>query len=300
MSRPTQDLTGSQLSFSTLPSLPNEITDRILWYWIALQEVDLTDTATDGELLLTYASPTDALAESLPPSIRKEYWRIHHLCWLVDSKYFTSPYDLYMSHHILGQNPLSTYPPLSVPAPQNLAGRVDALIAQPHPLIQAHGLEKIILDFDATQYFALFTVHIPPFDIPNLYDPILQGAASVLQHCQELVLIFGDAYRYTHPWYDIKHPIWEEARYRPHICEMGKVLDWILDAAWQGGYVQHIRSITLEADVQERVREKWARVFQDGVYEPEKVVEHERPWEVYPPMCECTVGCWELGMKNSW
>jgi hypothetical protein len=209
------------------------------------------------------------------------------------AKAFRSPDDFYHSHHILAQDPLSRFPPLAIPTPANLSGNGDSQIRQPHPFIHTHGLEKIILDFDASQYFALFNIQLPPF---TYSDP---PAAQVLQHCRVLTLVFGEAYRYAHPWYNILDDEWEEARYRPHVCDMGKIVDWILNAAWR--YICHIERIKLEGDVQAWVKEKWERIFADRVYEVEESgVEMEGAWEKYPPACECDVRCWEIGLEKVW
>jgi hypothetical protein len=303
---------NSQLTFRTLPSiLPREIVNRILWYCIAAQEIVVADPTSDPGSLVTYACSTDNFAESLSPSLRTEYWRIRHLSWLSvspgrihaiiwqtnqlyqDPKVFRSPYDFYVSHHILARNSQSRFPALTVPTPANLPGNADSLIREPHPFIHTHGLEKVILDFDASQYFAIFNVQLPPF---TYHDP---PAAQVLQHCRDLTLAFREAYRYAHPWYNLLDGEWENARCRLHACEMGKIVDWILDAAWS--YIRHIKRIRLEGDLQSLVREKWERVFVDRVYEAEERRQDvESAWEVYPPVCECEVGCWEIGLKKVW
>jgi hypothetical protein len=177
--------------------------------------------------------------------------------------------------------------------PGTLLGHTDFLIRQSHPLIHTHGLEKIILDFDASEYFALFNVQLPPF---TYHD---HPAVQVLQHCRNLTLIFGEAYRYAHPWYNLLDDEWEETRYRSHVCEMGKIVDWILDAAWR--YIRHIAHVRLEGDFQPCVREKWEMIFEQKVYEAEeRVQEVESAWEVYPPVCECEAGFWEIGMVKVW
>jgi hypothetical protein len=40
------------------------------------------------------------------------------------------------------------------------------------------------------------------------------------------------------------------------------VIDWILEYAWYGGYLQHIRKIRLTGDVQQWVKEKWEDIFE--------------------------------------
>lgn len=74
---------GSQLSFSTLsPFLPREIVNRILWYWIDQQAITVEESLQTSEDLVTYSCATDGLAESLPSSVRADYWRLRHLSWL--------------------------------------------------------------------------------------------------------------------------------------------------------------------------------------------------------------------------
>ncbi|KAH5433945.1 hypothetical protein HBI47_089490 [Parastagonospora nodorum] len=288
-----------QLSFSNLPKLPREIIDRILRYWIAPQEITLGNDGT----LVRYACSTDALAASLPPAICEEYWRVRYLSWLNDAKTFTNTSVFYLAHHILSQHPEARPHALRLPTQGTtirLSDSVQALILTPHPLLRNHGLEKIILDFEASNYFEMFDVRLPPFDVPSEDDPQEQGIAFILQHCRDLTLVFDHAYRWAHPWLGVDHPNWQEARYRPRVCDMGKVIDMILEAGWRNGYLQHIGKITLEGGIQGWVRTKWERIFAEGVYEARNVRTVERPWEVYPPACECKSGCWEIGVKKMW
>lgn len=289
----------AQLSFSNLPELPSEIVDRILRYWIAPQEITL---GSDGTIV-EYACSTDALATSLPPAICEEYWRMRYLSWLNDAKTFTFPCVLCLTHHILSQHPEARLPPLRLPTQGTttiLSDSVQAATLTRHPLLHNHGLEKIILDFEASDYLQIFDVRLPPFDVPGDDDPQEQDIAFVLQHCRDLTLSFGDAYRWAHPWLGVEHPNWQEARYRSRVCDMGKVVDMILEAAWRNRYLQHLNKITLEGEIQGWVRTKWERIFADGVYEARNVRVVERPWEVYPPRCECKSGCWEIGLKKMW
>jgi hypothetical protein len=105
-----------------------------------------------SELFVTYACDTDIPAAALCPALQAEYWRLRHLSWLQCPKYFSHPYDFYMSHFLLSATKL----PLTI-APESIlqtyginpTANVQPLLSQPHPHITTHGLEKIILDFDA-------------------------------------------------------------------------------------------------------------------------------------------------------
>jgi len=81
---------------------------------------------------------------------------------------------------------------------------------------------------------------------------------------------------------------------------MGKLIDMILEGAWRNKYLQHIGKISLEGEIQGWVRTKWERIFADRVYEARNVRVVERPWEIYPPACECKSGCWEIGLEKMW
>lgn len=156
--------------------------------------------------------------------------------------------------------------------------------------------------------------------------------AFFLRIQKELELHFGDPYKQTNPWYDVQEPTWcegnpawnyAEARLPPHICESGLVIDWILGYAWYGGYLQHIKTITLTGDVQQWVKDKWYDIFElqaaylethpgehipiFAVHTPDPIdlgtvgMEDEdedddawRPQHHYPPPCKCEVGCWRL------
>jgi hypothetical protein len=318
-----------QVLFVTLlEKMPREIINKILLHWITAQRLtvdefpinNVTDFQPKLPLFITYRCDTDRFSkcsEVLPPALQDEYWYLRHLSWLKSAKLFTHPYDFYMSHYLLSLDP-NTRLPLFTDIPSSLT-QIDAtiqpLIRLPHSHIATHGLEHIILDFDAPQYFALFNVRVPPFDTIDTDVPSseaypeanMHGAASLLQHCIHLTLVFGDAYRYVHPWYDVQEPAWDDARCRPHVCEMGKVINWIMSYAWAGGYLQHLEKIEFSGDVQDWVKEKWenglSEVDIEGIQSLGKVEGEEwRPEEYYPPKCECEIGCWKLGVEvdESW
>ena len=124
----------------------------------------------------------------------------------------------------------------------------------------------------------MFDVAVPPFHYrdgafagDNLYrDEFCHGAGHFLLHTKELEIHFGDAYKQVNPWYDVQEAAWcetnpawnyAEARLRPHVCDSGLVIDWILEYAWYNGHLQHIKTITLTGDIQPWVREKWYDIF---------------------------------------
>jgi hypothetical protein len=327
--QPSAAANAPPLSFSTLPpSLPREIVYRILKYWMSPQQLVVVDTPTAGpvpsQLSVTYVCDTDTPAASLSPALQTEYWRLRHLSWLQSPKYFSHPYYFYMSHFLLSASKFpETIAPNSILQTYGIhpSAIVQPLLSRPHPHISTHGLEKIVLDFDACQYFAFFDVRVAPFDAEDMYaDPHLRRAASLLEHCHDLTLVFGTAYRYAHPWYELIDPEWDDARCRPRVCEMGVVIDWILEYAWARRNLQHIERVRLEGDVQGWVRRKWVAIFevQRGwiqetcptenlfkVHKPD--LDHIERWgmdedktdewmakEHYPPVCECEVGCWEI------
>jgi hypothetical protein len=290
----TQSPEPPKLTFEDLiPVFSIEIIIRILWFWTDPQRLTVE---TGPDPLVKYRCRSDDLEGSLPPSIREEYRSMRHRSWLSDAKIFTSTYNLYVSHHLLAQSPDSKFPPLRVATPPHLSGHIDKLIRRPHPLIHTHGLENIILNMSASHYCTIFNLRLPPFETPTTYQFDYQGAASVLEHCRRLTLIFGDAYN-MNPWHDVYYPGWQEAGLRPHICEKGKVIDWILDAAWQNKYLQHIPRIMLKGQVQGWVREKWNGIFEHRVYEVKEMPQYERPSEIYPPECKCKIGCWKFSTE---
>jgi hypothetical protein len=343
---------NAPLSFNTLlPFLPLEIVYCILEHWMSPQQLTVVDRPTAGscqddtpsQFLVAYACDTDTVVASLPPTLRTEYWRLRHLSWLRSPKQFAHIYDFYMSHYLLslmsslGINFVS----LSL-APSNLCqaypdatgAAVHSLISQDHPRNTTRGLEQIILDFDAIQYFALFDVRVPPYNRNNVYhDPHLHRAATLLENCTDLTLVFGTAYRYAHPWYVLDDPACDDARCRLHVCEMGVIIDWILEYAWAYGFLQHIAEIRLEGDVQGWVRQKWEEIFtrqqkwnrecelvkpmwiggdRFQIHKPDlhriewwgMDEEGNEEWKAkdnYPPICECERGCWELeGEHERW
>jgi hypothetical protein len=348
-----QESVCAQLSFDTLPlTVPRELAYHILEHWIAPEQLvtaqslhiaphtPLASSALitalqpnpSDAIVTTYTSATDVLVCKLPLYLQAEYWRLRHLSWLKSPKAFTDPHDFYMGHWQLSLDPASRLPPFSsVPftlsrAYTNNPVAVEPLLSMPHPRISHHGLERIELDFDASQYFALFNVRLPPFETIDTtsqgderhHDAHLQGAASFLQHTQHLTLRFGDAYKWAHAWSDVDNIAWDEARCRPKVCESGVIVDWILEYAWDGGYLQHIPEIEISGDVQNWVKEKWSGIFERhmararvgvvGLLEVHRPDMHAIEWrgmvegeeeewraeEHYPPVCECEIGCWRL------
>lgn len=118
-----------------------------------------------------------------------------------------------------------------------------------------------------------------PFSSPNQSFPLTssrrdefcQNAAIFLGSTEELTLEFGDKYKSEHPWYNLNDEFWNQhreewpygaARLRPNVCESGLVIDWILSYAWHNQYLQHIPKVRLTGDVQEWVKQKWHRIFE--------------------------------------
>lgn len=122
----------------------------------------------------------------------------------------------------------------------------------------------------------------------NLYpNPLCHGAAAFLLHTRDFTLHFGTAYKSANAWYNVGDKKWcttlttitttanaaasslgqeeeeemTEPRLRPHVCDSGRVVDWILEYAWHYGFLQHIPRIRLTGDVQPWVREKWYAIF---------------------------------------
>jgi hypothetical protein len=278
---------------------------------------------------------------------REETRRLRKLSWLRDTKTFDRPEELYMSHYYLRQPGRRTLPDHLAASPswrsfhedRYKVSLLDDIIAAPHPYgLSRSGLEKIRLDFTAEQYFALFNVHVPPFSDPEnaYFDRRCHGAAAFLEHTQKLTLHFGEAYKYVHPWVGIADPAWSIPKYdgylaaalRPRVCEMGTMIDWILSYAWHHGFLQHISDITLTGDVQDWVKFKWYKIFEEQkqwntahgipalrqkdeddvpnhllVHKPDiYAIEHVgdaidadwAPEDHYPPACTCAIGCWRL------
>jgi hypothetical protein len=342
MSQPQLHTESEQptLSFHNLPSsLPQEIKHLILRHWMAPQKLFVDggplNPGPQGErFLVTHSCATDSSAASLPSDLETEYDRLRHLSWLQSPKYFSAPYDFYMSHYLLAlMHPDSTSFSLDHPCPNAfyesypfpVDATADPLISLKHPDISTHGLEKIVLDFDATQYFAFFDVRAPPFKDEDewYHDWHVHCSAKFLEKCTDLTLVFGTAYRYAHPWYYMEgYPEWEDACCRTHVCDMGIIIDWILEYAWACGYLDHISNITLEGDIQPWVSTKWEAVFEKmstrnqecgmvadrfEVYraanwdsiacaglEDDMELEDWVPQENYPPECKCKRKCWEI------
>ncbi|KAF2036436.1 hypothetical protein EK21DRAFT_51971 [Setomelanomma holmii] len=300
----------SKLSFFEVTSLlPREIVSQILQEWMAPQCLIVMDTSPDSFsdddfafLEIKWACDSDAEVESsekFPAELKEEYWRIRHLSWLKAPKVFTSPYDFYVSHYALS---LSKPPPDKVPYHIMFDwdfqdATIDPLIQREHHHLNYHGLERIVLDFSASEYFALFNVHLPPFlpsdedDFDVYPDLSVEGAAALLEHTRDLNLTFGDSYEWAHPWAEVEHPRFAEARYRPKVCDSGLLIDWILEFAWHGGFIQHIPTICLEGDVQEWVKRKWNDIFARHQAHPGRTY---RPKEHFPPRCKCDMPCWRM------
>jgi hypothetical protein len=319
------------LSFSNLPaSLPQDIRYLILKHWTAPQDIVVVPNLSyrDERLLVTYSCGTDMPSACLPPDLMAEYDRIRHLSWLTAPKYFPRPYDFYMSHYLLAHLPSSATKfelrnpcPISFyqtyPLPVN--AEAHPYMGLNHPRLSTHGLEKIVLDFSAPEYFAMFDVCLPGFEQEKewYHDRHVHSSARFLEKCTHLTLVFGATYRYSHAWYTLDDPEWENARCRPHVCELGLVIDWILEHAWAKGYLHHIETIKLEGEVQPWVKAKWASIFETqrvrgmprdrfAVHRPDWDRIERRGWEEemdegewiaqenYPPACTCEKGCWEV------
>jgi len=112
--------------------------------------------------------------------------------------------------------------------------------------------------------------------------------------------------------------VWGDASRRPHVCESGLVIDWILEYAWAGEFLQHIDTVEIAGDVQPWVKAKWAAIFAEhaslkisgnadlfAAHKPDlHAIEfrgmsagEELEWvpeEQFPPRCECEIRCWRL------
>jgi len=164
---PSTEESSSALHFNfhqLPPHVPTEIAVKILQHWIEPESVMVESTILNGsEVLFTsYASPTDALVPTLPSHLQAEYWRLRQLSWLQSTKVFRTPSDFYMSHWLLSLDPASRLPDFDT-APYSLTRTypsnsvaIDGMLNHRHPHLPYHGLERIELDFDASQYFALF------------------------------------------------------------------------------------------------------------------------------------------------
>ena len=273
--------------------LPLEVFVSVLRYWIGPQDFSTTVDASMKSYTLDYANAEhlDNLlpTQLLPEEFIGEYLRCRHHSFKTDLKEFSQPWDYYMAHLLLSLDPnnnlaeytalptqwtgITNSPYLSV----NMAAHLASLRSGAR-LNNLTGVEKIRLDFTAQQYFALFGVIIPPFDysLPTLEtedtypDVLVHNAASFLTQTTHLTLNFGTAFKASHPWFDIENPFWHvenpnypysEARLRPHVCDSGAIVDWILEFAWYNGYLQHIACITIEGSVQDWVKRKWQSIF---------------------------------------
>jgi hypothetical protein len=341
--------TNRRLSFFEVSSLlPLEVVSQILQDWMAPQHLIVKDISAGFfdedavyQMMVMWACDTDSVAKTaaaFPTELQEEYWRIRQLSWLKSAKTFTSGHDFYMSHFALSLDPHSKFPAFSVDnvpvgilsAPEAHEAKIQPLIASPHAHLNFHGLERISLEFTAAEYFCLFDVRVPPFDIKDTdffgddlyHDELLNGAAGLLQHTQELTLVFGDRYKWAHAWSEVTNTSYTSARHRPSVCESGRVIDWILMYAWKGGWLQHIPAIRLEGDIQEWVKQKWYAIFESqrkyhaslgnteadlfAVYDPDtKTIERLGllpgmpiqayfPEEHFPPRCMCETRCWRL------
>ena len=315
-----------RLSFRTLPpALPCETVNHVLQQWTDPPSLVVDDAydAQDNIHYMAYVCDSDTAAESLPNTLRDEYWRERELSWSRDTKVFRCPYYFYMSHYLLSLDPINTLSSFDhVPATLLSAGTSTVIVSRPirqqhsHAFSSNHGLEKVYLDFEASQYFALFKVRVPPFDDDSEItydvqsDPHIHGAASLLQHTKHLTLHFGEAYKWQHPWAEVG--TWHDARIRPNVCDGGLVIDWILEFAWQGEFLQHIPMIKVSGDVQPWVKTKWEGIFARkrgaagsfAVHKPDLNAITKRgvegsagewqPEDHYPPKCTCEFRCCRL------
>ncbi|KAG9189137.1 hypothetical protein G6011_06005 [Alternaria panax] len=278
--------------------LPKDLLFNVLKEWIGRQSVVVGNNGCSN-YTLSYVHPENPDPfPTLPDDIldlQKECVRQRTYDWLTDTKEFDDPMTFCFSHFLMsakiGDNRLGFY---------NLSGHpFDPMAQDPNvtlttnfPIVKdrdkqytlfknlthLHGMDKLRLDFTAEQYFALFDVRVPPFHYAdtnvagdNLYpDEYAHCSGLFPAHTKQLELHFGDAYKSTNPWYNITEGGWcetnerweyKEARLRPHVCESGLVIDWILSYAWYEGYLQPIRKIRLTGDVQEWVKEKWHDIF---------------------------------------
>lgn len=327
--------------------LPQKVLYNILRQWTSQQRL-FVDRLENG-YRLHYHCDTDAVGEELSGALREEYILYRRHSFLEDAKYFDTPECFYLSHLLLAPHASSNTPKDS-PAWSKLTAITPTFGAIAHPMQQdctphLHGLKKIILDFSAEQYFALFNVLVPPFDNPeyNNVDPLLSGAASFLASTEDFTLHFGTNYKSANAWQRLRscsrwteqrYPGYDNAKSRPDVCDSGVVVDWILEYAWEGCYLQHIRKIRITGEVQEWVKDKWHAIFEDqarfnqdnsgmemaeknfAVHDPDTdaiertgmaLDEHEmhsandtlyRAEDHFPPMCECEIACSELSPKE--
>jgi hypothetical protein len=361
----SDNITSSRITFQVAAlHLPPEILLHVLQEWLGQQRI-IVGGSSHSNYTISYTNPENAnpfaimsRTSETPSRMLQEYFRSRIRSWLIDHKEFSDPTTFYMSHLLMSlkmadrlgffflpSHPWDTIlrdPALSLLTKFPIVKDHDAQYVLTKHLSSLHGLEKIKLDFTAEQYFAMFDVAVPPFHYrddtvtgDNLYrDDYCHGAGLFLAHTKELEIHFGDAYKHTHPWYDVQESAWcetnNEARLRPHICESGMVIDWILEYSWYGGHLQHIPKITLTGDVQQWVKDKWDDIFERhatysrthtgehvsmfAVHRPD-VIDLETigmddddddddddndddeawmPQNHYPPPCKCSIGCWRL------
>ncbi|KAF2874509.1 hypothetical protein BDV95DRAFT_334474 [Massariosphaeria phaeospora] len=296
---------------------PSEIVSRILDMWIG----EPTMNYWLGGSVLAYRSGSHSTARAaLPLAIWLQYTRLLQEKWLRSPKSFDC---------ILG---FITVHMATLTFSHEVPGIAEALnwgggFPQDFRPIPAkngrHGLEKISLDLCCDEYFILFEVRVPPFDITQnrLAHDALYESAIFLEHTQELTLNFGDAYTRSDTWYNISDDRWDSgARPLPNVgdmCLSAIVIDWILSYAWANKRLQHISSIKLEGSIQPWVLKKWTDIFQR--HRQEEDFEHKvdlfaiqtiglagavangeewEPAEYYPPICECEQRCGRLGKEE--
>lgn len=262
--------------------LPQGIVYRILGCWTGAQRLCAEKGKGGGFDAVRYVCDTDTVGLELPGRLGEEYLRYQCRSFLYDDKYFDDPGTFYISHFLLtsgnGYNTPKDSNEWIQRVNQRIPMELDLVVrsAKESCSSHLHGLEKITLDFTAGQYFALFNVGLPPFDhIADhdvALDPLLHGAASFLASTKHLTLHFGTAYKsLLHPWHNLsldtrwtanKYQDYGEARLRPNICDSGLVVDWILEYAWEGWYLQHIPRIRITGAVQHWVQKKWHAIFE--------------------------------------
>ncbi|KAH7083064.1 hypothetical protein BKA63DRAFT_402597 [Paraphoma chrysanthemicola] len=293
--------------------LSMELVLPVLKEWMSPQtlvvETFHVDNLDEDDPIPTYINwlcTTDAAADDpsiMPHDISDEYWHTRHKTFLEAPKVFTTGHDFWMTHAALAfsqQSPLPAFNPATLS--DLIYFTPEAHYATLHPIITSlenngiHGLEKVVLDLSATEYFAIFHVTLPPFNIKDtqvhgddLYpDERMHGAAGVLEHTQSLTLVFGEKYKYAHAWSDVRHHdfISADATCRPNVCDSGLIVDWILEYAWSNKFLQHIPEVRFEGAVQGWVKEKW-----EGIFEAWREWEVYKPEEHFPPRCECKVPC---------